>query len=443
MRTRNSARKASAAALLLAALWLIAACGNEAPSTAPSIPAGAQLAISDVSRAPAPDVSPEVAGQELEDLVAGNNEFALELFQSLAEDDENLFLSPYSISLALAMTYAGARGSTEQQFSDTLNFPLPQNPLHPRFNRLDLDLTGEKEEFGDDEVFRLNIVNAIWGQQGFEFLAPFLDTIAENYGAGLRLLDFQNAPDPSRVTINDWVSEQTEGKIEDLIPPDAINTLTRLVLTNGIYFNADWVSKFDESRTADGPFHLLDGGAVTVPMMRQIDPHPYAGGDDFQAVELLYRGRDTSMVILLPTDGQFEAFRDSLTATKLLSIIESLERQRVILSMPMFEFESEFSLRDTLTQMGMPDAFSPEDADFSGMTTHRRLFIADVFHKAFVAVDEAGTEAAAATAVIVQLQRGSVNEPVVIDINRPFIFFIRDIETNTILFQGQVTNPGS
>ena len=385
--------------------------------------------------------SPEVDEAELTTLVSGNSAFAFDLYQALREEDGNLFYSPYSISLALAMTYAGARGETAEQMADTLQFTLPQGRLHPAFNSLDIELSqrGEGAKGKDGKGFRLNIVNAIWGQEGYKFLSEFLDVLAENYGAGLRPLDFANAPEESRITINNWVSDQTEGRIEDLIPQGLIDALTRLVLTNAVYFNAAWQNPFNDDMTEAGPFYLLDEGEVTVPMMRQTESFSYAEGDGYQAIELPYDGRELSMVILLPQAGQLEAFEESLDAQRVDAIVKELEPRRVALTMPRFEFESGFRLKETLAAMGMPVAFS-ESADFSGMTGNRDLFIADVVHKAFVSVDEAGTEAAAATAVVMELT--AVPEtPVEVTIDRPFVFLIHDMETGTILFLGRIVNP--
>jgi serpin B len=377
-------------------------------------------------------------------LVDGNSAFAFDLYQVLRDAAGNLFYSPYSISLALAMTYTGARGETAEQMADTLHFVLPQDTLHQAFSDLvlELDRRGEGARGKDGEGFRLNIINAIWGQKGFQFLPEFLDLLAENYGAGLRLLDFVNAPEKSRIIINDWVSEQTEDRIEDLIPPDVIDSLTRLILTNAIYFNAAWQHPFLEFATKNGIFHLLDGGGVLVPMMRKTGFLGYVAGEGYQAVELLYDGGELSMVILLPSPGSFEAFEELLSAQKAGAIIERLNRRQVALTMPRFEFRSRFSLSDTLMAMGMPAAFLAEKADFSGMTGNRDLFIHDVIHKAFVAVDEAGTEAAAATAVVIG-PAGAEGAEVEVNVDRPFVFLIRDIETGTILFVGRVLNPNA
>jgi len=384
--------------------------------------------------------SPDVAEADLAELVPGNSAFAFDLYQAIREKDGNLFYSPYSISLALAMTYAGARGETEQQMADTLHYTIRQSYLHPAFNALDLELAsrGEGAE-GQDGGFRLNIANSIWGQTGHSFLAEFLDILAENYGAGLRVLDFANAPEDSRVTINEWVSDETEGKIEDLLPPDSITSLTRLVLTNAIYFNAAWSHPFEEELTHDGTFNLLDGDQVTVPMMEQAEYFGYAEGEGYQAVELLYDGEELSMVILLPASGRFEEFASALDAERAASILRGIDPQKVHLTMPKFTYESGFSLKETLAAMGMPAAFTA--ADFSGMDGTHELFIGDVIHKAFISVDEAGTEAAAATAVVVPTAAPTPPREVTVD--RPFVFMIRDIDTEAILFLGHVVNPSA
>ena len=379
---------------------------------------------------------------DLEALVDGNNAFAFDLYHQVVEGSDNLFYSPYSISIALAMTYAGARNETEQQMAQALRFELPQDRLHPAFNDLDQELNarGQGAQGKDDEGFRLNIVNAIWGQKDYSFLQDFLDTLARNYGAGLRVLDFQGAPEPSRLIINDWVEEQTEDRIKDLIPPGAINVLTRLVLTNAVYFNAAWESQFEENSTSPGPFHLLDGAEVSVPMMRQMSGFRYTSGADFEAVELPYDGHELSMVILLPGAGRFESFEDSLDYGVVESAIDGLQGGQVALTMPRFKMETDFNLNDALSALGMSAAFDPPNADFSGMDGGRDLYISDVIHKAFVDVDEAGTEAAAATAVIMEATSAPVG-PVEITVDRPFVFLIRDIETSSILFVGRVMNP--
>ena len=256
----------------------------------------------------------------------------------------------------------------------------------------------------------------------------------------MRLLDFISAPEKSRITINDWVSNQTEGRIEDLIPQGVIDALTRLVLTNAIYFNAAWLNPFNEDLTTDGTFYLPDGSETVVPMMSQTESFGYLDGDGYQAVELPYDGSELAMVIMMPDSGKFGTFEDSLDIEKVGAIMDGIESKQVALTLPKFEFESEFSLADTLAAMGMPVAFSGA-ADFSGMTGTKELLIGDVLHKAFVSVDEAGTEAAAATAVVMELT-AVPEEPIEVTIDRPFIFLIYDIETEAILFLGRVANPG-
>ncbi len=401
-------------------------------------PVSADVAMSDKPR----DTSPAVGRGDMETLVRGNNAFAFNLYHKLAQKDDNLFFSPYSISEALAMTYAGARGDTEKALAKALNFILPQDRLHPAFNSLDLQLRqrGQEAKGKDGKGFRLNIVNALWGQKGFDFLPAFLDTLAQNYGAGLRLVDFINQTEQSRLTINNWVSDQTEGRIKDLIPPGALDQATRLVLTNAVYFNAAWQYPFDKNATSDAPFHLLDGKDITIPMMRQTKSFNYAEGEGYQAVELPYDGRELSMVVLLPRSGQFNAFEEKLDADRIQNIIGQMSHREVALTMPRFTYESSFSLRGALTDLGMGMAFDPALADFSGMDGRRDLFIQDALHKAFVAVDEAGTEAAAATAVIIGLT--SVPQPPVeMKVDRPFIFLIRDLPTGSIIFVGRVLNP--
>ncbi|MFN2229513.1 MAG: serpin family protein [Anaerolineae bacterium] len=403
----------------------------------PAGPVAAGMLQSSMERIGAPDVDES----NLEELSQANAAFALELYQVLRKDHENLFYSPYSISVALALAYAGARGETEQQMADAMHYTLSQERLHAAFNALDQALAsrGEGAMGKDGQAFQLHVANAIWGQQDYSFLDAYLDVLALNYGAGLRLVDFVKAPEEARVTINDWVSEQTEGRIEDLIPAGAIDALTRLVLTNAIYFNAAWAKPFDEKQTEDGSFRLLDGSQVTVPMMKQVESLGYAMGKGYQAVELPYDGNELSMVILVPDEGQFGAFEDALDADRLEGIVQDLRYVQVALSMPQFKIESSMSLADALAAMGMPAAFS-DDADFSGMTGNHDLAISDVVHKAFVSVDESGTEAAAATAVIMKLTAMPA-EPLTVTIDRPFIFAIRDIQTGSLLFVGRVVDP--
>jgi serpin B len=325
-----------------------------------------------------------------------------------------------------------------------LEFQLPQNKLHLAFDALDLALAsrGQGAKGKDQQPFRLHVVNAIWGQTGFDFLPSYLELLAENYGSGLRILDFQKNPESSRVAINNWVAQQTEQKIKDLIPEGSITDMTRLVLTNAIYFNAAWLNQFDKNSTKPGDFTLKNGSKVSVPMMHEQESFNYGSGDGYQVVELPYDGNELSMVILLPDQGKFDSFEASLTGQSVTGIIQGMKSRTVQLSMPKFTTEQSFGLKSALTSLGMKDAFAPGLADFSGMDGKKDLYIQDVVHKAFIAVDEAGTEAAAASGVIV----GQTSVPVDIvklDLNRPFIYLIRDIQTGAILFLGRVMNPGA
>lgn len=406
-----------------------------------SLPGPASSVKAEVARSDRPRLAaPAGEAAAVPELVAGNTEFALDLYRIVGDTDRNVFYSPYSISLALAMTYAGARGDTAQEMADTLHFSLPPEQLHPAWNALDQALAGRGQQTAaEGERFRLHIANALWGQQGHPFEAEFLDLLAERYGAGLRLLDYAAAPEPARQAINRWVEEQTEEKIRDLLPPGSISEMTRLVLSNAIYLNASWMHPFNKDATRDGAFHLLDGSTVTVPMMQQSARLGYGEGQGYQLVELPYVGGELSMVVLLPTEGHFDAFAQGLDAQQLAALVQGLELAQVELALPRFEYEAGLQLRDALTRLGMEQAFNME-ADFSGMTGKPDLFIDDVYHKAFVAVDEEGTEAAAATAVVMDLKM-AVGQPQEVRVDRPFIFLIRDLQTDAILFLGHVVNP--
>ena len=409
--------------LMFGAALLIASCSSTA--------AGDEIK-SDKVRQPA-----TASEDDLDRLVAGNNAFAFDLYHQLRSSDGNLFFSPTSISTALAMTYAGARESTEQQMAETLHYDLPQSQLHPAFNALDNALNSGDDE---SEEFQLNIANAIWGQDGYAFLETYLDVLAENYGAGLRTLDFADEP-AARESINNWVSQETEDRIKDLIAPGVLRPDTRLVLTNAIYFKGNWFFQFSEANTHNDQFTLLDGRQVLAPMMTQKEEFSYTEGVGYQAISLPYLGtRDISMIVVLPEEEGFLELESSLSPEFLNQVNSDFNRRLVDLTMPKFEFESEFDLGRALEGMGMPAAFGGE-ADFSGMTGSPDLFIDSVVHKAFVLVDEEGTEAAAATAVVMAEMAAPPQDPVTMTIDRPFIFLIRDNESGSILFAGRVLSP--
>jgi serpin B len=417
--------------LLILAIALSVALAGCAPS-----PGVVQAAVVASSK---PRLSPEAADNtEVASLVQGNTQFALDLYRSLFTTKGNLFSSPYSISLALAMVYAGARGDTEAEMARTLHFSSRAD-LQTAFNALDQALRSRGENVKEDERFRLNIVNAIWGQKGFDFQSDFLDALAQYYGAGLRIVDFKQAAEAARQAINQWVAEQTADKIKDLLPQGSLDDMTRLVLTNAIYFNAAWQNPFNEQATQDGTFHLLDGGQVTVPMMHQNELLGYASGTGYQLVELPYVGGDMAMDIIVPEAGNFAEWAQHLDAGELEYILRGVSPTQVQLTMPRFRFESSTELKDALQKLGMSQSFT-EAADFSGMTGRPDLYIDNVYHKAFVAVDEKGTEAAAATAVVMR-PTSMPAQPVEVTVDRPFLFLIRDVTSGTVLFLGHVVNP--
>ena len=411
---------------------------NAPPATAAS-PVTPTLIPSPLSLPKPRITAPQVDHNDRAELVEGNRAFALDLYHVLRKGSGNLFFSPYSISLALAMASSGARGNTQQQMAGALHFTLSPDRLHPAFHALDLEIARRGES--TDKGFHLNIANAIWVQQGYALRDEYLGLLAENYGAAPHLVDFEQAWEAARLTINEWVSEKTQGKIKDLIPKGAIDDLTRVVLTNAIYFKAAWQDQFDKSGTRAEPFHLLGGEQISVPMMHHLASFGYTEGAEYQAVRLPYNGAPLAMIVLLPRAGQFSAFEDSLSPQSLTAILGAMQPQDVRLTVPKFKVESEFSLKDPLEQLGMTDAFDGE-ADFSGMTGRPDLCITFVLHKAYIAVDEAGTEAAAATAV--GFGGGGLATPssvIEFTVDRPFLLLIQDEATGAILFIGRVLDP--
>jgi serpin B len=380
---------------------------------------------------------------EAADQVTGNNTFATSLYRKLraTEPNANLFYSPHSISTALAMTYAGARGTTAAQMATTLDFRLPQAQLHRAFNALDQELArrGKPPGATDGDPFKLTVANALWGARGFTFLPEFLDVLAVNYGAGMQVLDFASDVEAARRTINAWVEEKTAGKIKDLLRPGDLTPATALVLTNAIYFKASWASAFLETNTADRPFHLGDGMTVSVPTMTQDHPFPFLDNGMLQAVTLPFVGEQLTMLVMVPAAGMLDAVEAALTPTAIQDIVDGQRPTAVLLKLPKFKFGAQFFVKQALSQLGMPDAFT-EAADFTGITAAPPLAIRDIVHKAFIGIDEKGAEAAAATAVVTLPPSAS---PAMIELNvdRPFLFFIRDRPTGAILFAGCVLDP--
>lgn len=375
-------------------------------------------------------------------LTGNNTDFAFELLRA-SKPDGNFFYSPHSISIALAMTYAGAAGTTKDEMKKTLHFAQPDAELHGAFNTLDqkLESRGKNAKGSDGKPFRLRISNAAWAQRDYSFLPTYLDVLAQSYGAGVNLLDFIADPDGSRDVINDWVAVQTEDKIPELLPDGSINGDTRLVLTNTVYFNASWATPFEPSATGDGSFTRLDGSSVTASFMHQTASHRYGKGSGWQAVEIQYDGGEVSMLLLLPDAGTFEQFEQALSQKTIDDVLANLKSgYDVKLGLPKFEIRTKAPVGATLNAMGMPTAFSPA-ADFSAMNGSGGLMIQDVIHEAFVKVNEAGTEAAAATAVTVGVT--SVPEQVDVTVDRPFLFVIRDGETGASVFVGRIVDPAA
>ncbi len=427
----------SAGVLLFASSCALAACSDDDAKTGdgPDV----RTARSALPR----DLSPNVSAEDQAELVRGNTAFAIDLYQTLRKEApaESLFLSPHSISTALAMTYAGARGATETEMASTLHFTLPQDRLHPAFDWLDLALEsrGKGATGKDGQPFRLRVTNSTWGQEDMPFEQPFLDRLAVSYGAGVNLVDFRANADGARTTINAWVEEETETRIKDLIPAGKLTSDTRMVLVNAVYFNAAWQKAFEKSATADAPFTKLDGTTTTVSMMNAPALEArYVHGAGYDAVAVPYDGSEMSMVLVVPEAGSFAAFEDGLTGESFAAILGALAPETVKLGMPKFRQEGSFGLKAPLQALGMRAAFG--GADFSGITTAESLSVEDVLHKTFLDIDESGTEAAAATAVIVTRESASIPS-VTLTIDRPFFLAIVDDATKAPIFVGRVLDP--
>lgn len=371
--------------------------------------------------------------------VKGNTAFALDLYQELKDTKGNLFFSPYSISTALAMTYGGARGNTAQEMAEVLHFPSDLRELHPGFARLEARLKAAQQK----GKIQLNAANALWPQQGYPFLEDYLQMMQEYYQVAITPVDYKRAAEAARKKINQWVEEKTKNKIRDLIQPGILNTLTRLVLTNAIYFKGNWASQFDVNRTEEARFFLLfRKTAVRVPLMVQKQEFKYAEFDTLQVLELPYDGNALSMLVFLPKDiNGLPELEKKLTARTLERWTGGLRQREVQVFLPKFKMTSQFRLGKALYSMGMRDAFDPNKADFSGMDGRLNwLYIDEVIHKAFVDVNEEGTEAAAATAVVMR-KKGPAAAPV-FRADHPFLFLIRENSTGSLLFMGRVLNPG-
>ena len=388
-------------------------------------------------------VLPTASTAQIQSLVEGNTAFGLNLYAHLRTNSENIFFSPYSISTCLAMTYAGARGNTAAQMAQVFGFDTNQEQLASSFGQLQYQLQADQETNG----ITLNLANALWTQIGYPFLPGFLQTAADQYQAKIGQADFSTDPDGAAQAINDWVADQTQNRIQNILARGALDPLTRLVLANAIYFKGDWAYPFEPTNTSIQPFYVSSTSQVDVPLMHI---NSFRGGTffryfqtaDFQALELPYASNRLSMLVLLPTRidglGQLE---QQLSPSFLSNVWARLAPQAIEVFLPRFTNDSTFNLTTTLARMGMPDAFAPQAADFSGMDGMRDLFCSFVVHKAWVQVDEVGSEAAAAT--VIGVGTSSVTEPPPpFRADHPFVYLIRDTRTGSLLFMGRTSNPG-
>jgi serpin B len=370
-------------------------------------------------------------------VVEGNTAFALELYRALRKDDGNLFLSPYSISTAFAMTYGGARGDTARQMAETLHFCLDQKQLHPAFGRLRSELNAVQKKGG----VQLHTANSLWPHKDYPFLKEYLALTKKFYGASIRSVDYKTAGEEARTRINEWVEKETEEKIKDLIQPGVLTPLTRLVLVNAIYFKGNWARQFKKSLTNDAPFYLTPEKTVQAPFMTQEHTLRYGEDEGLQILELPYEGDDLAMLILLPKRvAGLAELEKVLTPENLSQWIAHLWDQKIEVFVPKFKLASSFSLNETLVSMGMYDAFDQTRANFAGMDGTTLLYISAAIHQAVVEVNEEGTEAAAATGIAMSL-KAMPAQPTTFRANHPFIFLIRDNRNGSILFMGRVIDP--
>jgi serpin B len=371
------------------------------------------------------------------------NQFASRMYKQLVEENKNLFFSPYSITAALGMTDGGAAGETDKQIRNALQVTLTGEDFHAALNGLDRSLAAHSEE---TENLELNVVNSIWQQNSLLIKDTYLDLLARHYDAGVNLLDFRKDPDSCRIIINDWVSEQTKSRINDLLPPGSISTLTDLVLTNAIYFMADWLYSFNSEKTDNQEFQLLDGEKVLVPTMKLEGENGgeikllYTEAENVRVLELPYKGGRIAMDFILPDSGMFSDFESNFSAEDITGLLDKLNPTVLPpIRIPKFQFTTEpMSLTNAFKSLGMTAPFS--NADFSGISDKYNLVISDIIHKAFIKVDEKGTEAAAATAIILGRDTTASSYPIFVA-DRPFIYLIRDTQTKAILFMGRVMDP--
>ncbi|MCD6493517.1 MAG: serpin family protein, partial [Archaeoglobaceae archaeon] len=377
------------------------------------------------------------------DFTEANNQFALDLYLKLSNNKGNIFFSPYSISSALAMVYEGAKNETAEEIKNVFHFPDNKTILRNSFEELYLEINNDS-----DKKYELHTANTLWIQNDFKILEEYISVIKRYYHGEARNLNFKSDPEGSRKIINEWVYEQTNHTIEELIPPSSIDESTRLVITNAIYFNGKWASSFDKSNTRLDDFWIGPNRSIKVPMMRQTNYFNYAEFKNMQVLEMPYAGNKLSMIILLPKGRNESSLKDvekSLTMNKIKTIRTNLWKQKVEVIIPKLKFVKDYGLKKTFFEMGISKAFSPFFADFSGITGDRSLYISKILHKAFIDVNEEGTEASAATAVILPVLIGpgkiSMPPPILFKADHPFVFIIQDKTSGAILFIGRVSNP--
>lgn len=371
-------------------------------------------------------------------LAQDNSAFAVHLYHNLSPSAGNLFFSPYSLSTALAMAYGGARGNTEQEMAKTLRFSLDQENLHPAFAKVQSRLNKVQKPHS----ITLSIANSLWPQRDYRLLEEYSSLIMENYDVSITPVDFMYASEDARTMINKWVEDRTQDKIKDLIQPGTLDPLTRLLLVSAIYFKGNWQSPFPPEKTENAPFHVSLEESVQTPMMTQKEELRYADLGSFELLELPYAGYQVSMFVLLPkTIEGLSQIEVGLSTDNFERWKDRLRERKVLVFMPRFKMTSTFRLDKTLVSMGMVDAFSSRRANFAGMDRNPDgLCIGAVIHKAFVDVNEEGTEAAATTAVKV-MTIGMEASPTVFRADHPFVFIIQENWTGSILFMGRVANP--
>lgn len=379
-----------------------------------------------------------VSAVDLGPFAVASNEFAASLYHELRAREGNVFFSPISIRSGLILAYLGARGRTARQMAEVMRLPDADAGLCRAVRGFDETLLSRM----DRGAIEVDVANAIWRQKGMPLLASYAGMVGEAFGARLLEADFSGAPEAASRAINDWTNKKTRRRIPALLGPEGFGHLTRLVLANAVFFNGKWALPFREGDTRPGPFHLWSGDPrgreiVEVPMMRREGEFRYMKFEGFEMLEMPYRGDKLSMIILLPyiTDG-WEDLEKRLDARSLSQWIQALRPFPVNVRLPKFGIHSSFSLKDALERMGMGDAFSPSGADFSGMTPEKPLNIGSALHAAKIEVDETGTRAAAVTMELLTIGR----QPSFF-VDHPFLFLIRDIPMDAVLFLGRVLNP--